>query len=440
MLSIIFEFAFKVKLCVALIALLNILRWVCECVISSEFRQDRQVFLYEDVIMFEYYMLRILKSAFAQTYDINKIQNYIKNNNRKYDPSVVFGLLCNSPKENEIAEKGCSFQGLFEVDPAEYTHFPSTNDIEHQSVAFCGDFVVNIEGKDDKSEALKGKKFPVVEITEESICRIFNKRDARKLLHLLTKGFDETLNFDQFYQNMRQINIERRSLANFLVGNEYILDIISICVWSLFFFILFVTINHVLDPNEFIKFFIYPTVVFMFPFLLNLLDNFIFIVYLHPFDIGDRIHIENDNLIVKSIGLTSTTFERWNNEIVMYPNKILRGKVVKNIRRSKNQHWIIPVTILRKEEAKIEVIKQEMMKFAEESVEFCSFDVNIDNMTDCRFLRLNFRIVHSINHQNGYFMWVVQNRFMKKLVLLFNELKMKYSPIELPIEIQKICV
>lgn len=440
MLSIIFEFAFNVRLSVVLVALLNIFRWITECVLSSEFRQDRQSILYEDVIGFEYYMLRILKSPFSRTYDINKIQSYIINNNRKYDPSVIFGILCNSQKENAIAEQCCSFQGLFEVETAEYMTFSNSNSIEHQAIAFGGDFVLNMELGDDKNAEAKEPKFPVVEITEESLCRIFNKRDAGKLLHLLTKGFDKSLNFDEFYQNMRQINIERRSLANFLVGNEYILEIISISVWTFFFFLSFIVVNHIMDPAEFIKFFIYPCVVFMFPWILNLLDNFIFIIYLHPFDIGDRIHIENDNLIVKSIGLTSTIFERWNNEIVVYPNKILRGKVVKNIRRSKNQHWIIPVTIRRKEEVKIEVIKQEMMKFAKESAEFCSFDVNIDEMADCKFLRLNFRIVHSINHQNGYFMWAVQNRFMKRLVLLFNELKVKYSPIELPIEIQKICV
>lgn len=73
----------------------------------------------------------------------------------------------------------------------------------------------------------------------------------------------------------------------------------------------------------------------------NFFESVVFLLVLHPFDIGDRLWIAlqtssdlMDNLIVLEMHLMSTVMERWDGVRVHVPNYVLASKPIINVRRS----------------------------------------------------------------------------------------------------------
>ncbi|KAF8343007.1 uncharacterized protein EI90DRAFT_3143512 [Cantharellus anzutake] len=66
----------------------------------------------------------------------------------------------------------------------------------------------------------------------------------------------------------------------------------------------------------------------------NAFDAVIFLFVTHPFDTGDRCFIDEENLVVKKMGLFATTFTRADGTQVYYFNSQLFVKFISNVRRS----------------------------------------------------------------------------------------------------------
>ncbi|KAI1789003.1 Mechanosensitive ion channel-domain-containing protein [Ganoderma leucocontextum] len=66
----------------------------------------------------------------------------------------------------------------------------------------------------------------------------------------------------------------------------------------------------------------------------NAFDAIMFLFVTHPFDTGDRCFIENENLIVKKMGLFATIFTRSDGTETYYFNSQLFNKFITNVRRS----------------------------------------------------------------------------------------------------------
>ncbi|KIJ56591.1 hypothetical protein M422DRAFT_149686 [Sphaerobolus stellatus SS14] len=66
----------------------------------------------------------------------------------------------------------------------------------------------------------------------------------------------------------------------------------------------------------------------------NAFDAVMFIFVTHPFDTGDRVFVDDENLIVKKMGLFATTFQRADGTETYYFNSQLFNKFIINARRS----------------------------------------------------------------------------------------------------------
>ncbi|KAH7931366.1 hypothetical protein BV22DRAFT_1027599 [Leucogyrophana mollusca] len=66
----------------------------------------------------------------------------------------------------------------------------------------------------------------------------------------------------------------------------------------------------------------------------NIFDAIMFLFVTHPFDTGDRCFIDDDNLIVKKMGLFATVFTRSDGTETYYFNSQLFTKFITNVRRS----------------------------------------------------------------------------------------------------------
>lgn len=61
---------------------------------------------------------------------------------------------------------------------------------------------------------------------------------------------------------------------------------------------------------------------------------FVFLLFSHPFDTGDRVVIDKEELVVRALDLLYTTFEDTNGMKVYIPNVVMFTKKIGNIRRS----------------------------------------------------------------------------------------------------------
>lgn len=272
-------------------------------------------------------------------------------------------------------------------------------------------------------------------ITYKSISEKFDEKHSFNCFRILTQNFESSLSYQKFYENMRQFNNERDNFILSIENNKNtlktfkrILNAFEVMFWIIIY-------SFIFESNRFLRIVAVSTGISAIPVVSNLIESFIFLVYLHPYDVGDRIIIEDDNLIVKNIGFTCTIFEKWNNEYVVIPNRYIKNKVIKNIRRSKSQHWKIEFYISASTPmASIDKIRANLIDFVESDSTFEHLSVNIDEINNCRFLKIMFIIKHSINHQNGFFMWYAQNKFMSKLLEECNKYKISYLPPEIRFE------
>lgn len=61
--------------------------------------------------------------------------------------------------------------------------------------------------------------------------------------------------------------------------------------------------------------------------LSEVLTSIIFLFIKHPYDVGDRVDLDEDSYTVKEIRLLSTIFLDSNGALVQAPNTVINGKV-----------------------------------------------------------------------------------------------------------------
>ena len=121
-----------------------------------------------------------------------------------------------------------------------------------------------------------------------------------------------------------------------------------------------------------------------------------FIFSMHPYDSGDRVIIEGQNLKVIELQLLHTVFEATTGQRITAPNQILSKKFITNLRRSSNEtEWIkISIDFKTKDETIKELEKRMVLFTKHESKEFlpsCEILVNDVAASDYVLLQIAMR-------------------------------------------------
>lgn len=66
-------------------------------------------------------------------------------------------------------------------------------------------------------------------------------------------------------------------------------------------------------------------------------ESILFVFIQHPFDVGDRVIIDDENFVIEDIEVFTTKMTRWDGVTVYIANTSICSKVIQNIRRSENQ-------------------------------------------------------------------------------------------------------
>ena len=154
----------------------------------------------------------------------------------------------------------------------------------------------------------------------------------------------------------------------------------------------------------------------------NMFESMIFLLVIHPFDVGDRVFIPLctttnsmattfatmagvdalDNLVVSEMHLLSTIFERWDGVKLYVPNYVLAAKAIFNIRRSGPLLEIQRIHVdFTTPISKIDEFRSRLDEFVrKEQADYTDISrVVIDSIENCNRINLNVVYQHSTNWQ-----------------------------------------
>jgi hypothetical protein len=163
------------------------------------------------------------------------------------------------------------------------------------------------------------------------------------------------------------------------------------------------------------------------------LGSCIFIFVKHPYDIGDRIDINSDQLTVEHISLLFTVFKRvQSGKVVQIPNIVLNNLWVENVSRSKAMREQISISChFETSITDIEALKDEMTSFvtdAKNSRDFLpDIDIEVIGIAEMNKMELRIECKHKSNWANESIRAARRSKFMCALVLALRKVPI-YGP------------
>lgn len=148
----------------------------------------------------------------------------------------------------------------------------------------------------------------------------------------------------------------------------------------------------------------------------------IFLFVKRPYDIGDRVNIDHQELIVKHISLMYSVFKRVDNDgIVQIPHNIANNLWVENVTRSKQMKERLTLNVCAGTKMEdILALRGELAIFVaadENRRDFQpDFDVELRSIGDMKSLELRVEIRHKSNFHNEMLRNTRRNKFMCELL------------------------
>jgi hypothetical protein len=155
----------------------------------------------------------------------------------------------------------------------------------------------------------------------------------------------------------------------------------------------------------------------------EILGSCIFLFVKHPYDIGDRVDITTEQLIVEHIALLYTVFKRVSNgKTVQIPNIVLNSLWVENITRSKAMREQVSVFCAFDTSFEdVNCLKQEMISFVRDPANSRDFypdiEIEVVSIAEMNKLELRVEILHKSNWSNETLRTARRSKFMCALVL-----------------------
>ncbi|KAI1300851.1 hypothetical protein EDD11_005941 [Mortierella claussenii] len=169
-----------------------------------------------------------------------------------------------------------------------------------------------------------------------------------------------------------------------------------------------------------------------------LFENIVFLFITHPYDSGDLVSIDGNDMYVREVGLNSTTFVTWDGKRMYYPNNIISQKPIHNVRRSPNMTDKIVLNIdCYTPQAKIFELRARMRDYLiKESKEFLpDLEIQIQEM-DVK-LKISMCIEHKGNWQDSGRRWARRTAFNYALKEAVEDIGIKYYALPERVEVYK---
>lgn len=133
-------------------------------------------------------------------------------------------------------------------------------------------------------------------------------------------------------------------------------------------------------------------------------ESIIFVIFTHPFDVGDQVIIKNEGYTVKELGLWTSTFEGPGNRITYIANSSLRNEMIVNTRRSPFQSELVRFSILPTTPTeRIRLLESKLLSFLQQNSKDYVPKMVITgfNIVNKDTMQMSVPIFHRGNFQDG---------------------------------------
>ncbi|KAG0136971.1 Mechanosensitive ion channel-domain-containing protein [Tuber indicum] len=158
----------------------------------------------------------------------------------------------------------------------------------------------------------------------------------------------------------------------------------------------------------------------------EVLGSCIFLFVKHPFDVGDRVDIDDKRFQVEHISLLYSVFKRVdNNKITQVPNNVLNTKWVENISRSKYMQELVKIGVNYDTSLEdIQKLRDELLVFVREnSRDFQQeLEVEVIGINELDKLEIKVEIKHKSNWSNEALTCQRRNKFFCALVKILRKI------------------
>ncbi|KAF9764824.1 Mechanosensitive ion channel protein 9 [Nosema granulosis] len=195
----------------------------------------------------------------------------------------------------------------------------------------------------------------ITKITYEDIKMYFPDNYDEVFNYLSSKKFKDDeerpdISYEDFENKAVFLYTERNDMSRTLADRESIFNKLDLILFSLCFYLSLIIFAVLMD----IDYKVYLASVGPFVFgvswvfsdtIKEIYNCFVFLLVSHPYDVGDRVLIDNVEYLVQKTDLLSTTFVDLNGKLAYIPNPSLFNKKIENIRRSSKQSDLLTIKV-----------------------------------------------------------------------------------------------
>ncbi|KAJ5474486.1 Mechanosensitive ion channel MscS [Penicillium sp. IBT 31633x] len=172
----------------------------------------------------------------------------------------------------------------------------------------------------------------------------------------------------------------------------------------------------------------------------EVLGSCIFLFVKHPFDIGDRVEVNDVPFIVDRISLLFTVFRNVkDHRVTQVPNNILNSLWVDNFTRANAMHEQLTIPVAFDTTfAEVQMLREEMENFVRDKENSRDFqpdvDIELGGVGDMDKLQLRVDIRHKSNWSNETIRAARRSKFMCALVLAVRKVQVRAPGVGRPEE------
>ncbi|KAF2204819.1 hypothetical protein GQ43DRAFT_468757 [Delitschia confertaspora ATCC 74209] len=254
------------------------------------------------------------------------------------------------------------------------------------------------------------------------------QQEAEECFAALDRDGNGDISLEEMILTVTQFGRERKAIATSMHDVDQAINALDgllstiVFIVCVFIFIAFVNQNFVATLTTSATALLSLSFVFAVT-CQEVLGSCIFLFVKHPYDIGDRVDINNDSFTVEHISLLYTVFKRVANaKMVQVPNIVLNNQWVENVTRSRAMREQVPVFVAFDTSFDdINTLKLELQNFVRDPANSRDFhpdvEVEVVGIAEMNKLELRVEIRHKSNWSNEALRAARRSKFMCALVL-----------------------
>ncbi|PKI38312.1 hypothetical protein CRG98_041297 [Punica granatum] len=170
-------------------------------------------------------------------------------------------------------------------------------------------------------------------------------------------------------------------------------------------------------------------------------EAIIFLFVMHPFDVGDRVEVDQVQMVVEEMNILTTVFLRYDNQKIVYPNSTLSTKAIGNYNRSPDMGDAIEFCVHVSTPAeKIAAMKNRIKSYIDIKQEhwYPSPTIIMKDLEELKRVRMAVWPRHRMNHQDMGEKWARRSFLIEEMVKIFKELDIQYRLLPIDINVRAL--